>query len=108
MMLSIISLEGLRRKKGFAVEPEYSRAVGRMDLRASNKTEIIGIEIETGKSDVAHNVRQDLLANCTKVIVVCTDDPACSAVTRKLKDADLLIPNYVQVVLRDSLDINSP
>ena len=71
-------------------------------MLAQKDGEKIAIEIETGKSDVVWNVRQDLLARFDRVIVVATDEKAMGKVERQLAKKGLLgIPSRVNVVLRD-------
>ena len=62
---------------------------------------LLNIEIETGKSDVVWNVRQDLLSNYDKVLVVATDEKALKIVEEKLARAGLIIPKRVEIILRD-------
>ena len=61
----------------------------------------VAIEIETGKSDIVRNVKQDLLSGFDKILVVATDDKALRKVEQELARAGLLIPNKVDVALRD-------
>lgn len=68
---------------------------------ATKASERVAIEIETGKSDVVKNVKQNLLAKHSKIIVVATDETALRKVERELARAGLLIPSRVEVVLRD-------
>jgi len=89
------------RGLGYRVTLEAPRKGGYVDLLAERGTERVGIEIETGKSDVIANVRNDLAERFTRVVVVCTDDAAMTVVERKLVQAGLLIPNRVTLSLRD-------
>jgi hypothetical protein len=61
----------------------------------------IAIEIETGKSDVVWNVKQDLLSRFSTVLVVATDEGALDRVERQLAKAGLIVPKRINVVLRD-------
>ena len=54
------------RGLGYQVEVEAPRKEGRMDVLATNDSEVVALEIETGVSDVVHNVRQDLLTAATE------------------------------------------
>jgi hypothetical protein len=72
-----------------------------MDVDARKGGDRIAIEIETGKSDVASNVKRDLLAGAQQVIVVATDEPALGKVEKQLANAALVIPGRVWVVLQD-------
>ncbi|MBE3144679.1 MAG: hypothetical protein IMZ61_12280 [Planctomycetes bacterium] len=62
---------------------------------------LLNIEIETGKSDVVWNVRQDLLSNYDKVLVVATDEKAMKIVEEKLARVGLILPGRVEIVMRD-------
>ncbi len=90
-------------KRGYHITLEAPRKRGRIDLLAIKNSERLAVEIETGKSDVVHNVKQDILAGCHRVIVVATDETALKAVERKLAKANLLIPSRVEIVLKDGL-----
>ncbi len=89
------------RDDGHEVQLEAPRIGGRVDLVARKGSETTAVEIETGKSDVVWNVRQDLLAGFGKVLVVATDDSALRKVERQLAQAGLTIPGRIEVVLRD-------
>lgn len=86
---------------GYLVEHEARRGRGRVDVLARKGALRVAIEIETGKSDVLHNIRQDLLSGFDKVIVVATDEAALRKVERELAKAGLIIPSRLSVVLRD-------
>ena len=59
------------REKGYKVIEEKPIGGGKIvDLVAENDKERIGIEIETGKSDVFYNLTKDLEKGFDKVIVV--------------------------------------
>ena len=89
------------KEDGFAIELEAPRLNGRADVAAKRGGESVAIEIETGKSDVIWNVKQDLLAGFKRVLVVATDEAALGKVERQLATAGLLIPRRVDLVLRD-------
>ena len=72
-----------------------------MDVDARKGGDRIAIEIETGKSDVASNVKRDLLAGAHRVVVVATDEPALEKLEKQLANAALVIPGRVWVVLQD-------
>jgi hypothetical protein len=86
---------------GYHVELEAVRHEGRVDVLATKNTDSIAVEIETGKSDVVWNVKQNVLTGFYKVLVVATDDKALEKVERQLAKAGLIIPKRVEVVLRD-------
>ena len=79
------------------------RARQRVDLLAVKGDERIGIEIETGKSDAVANVKNCLLSEFSKNVVIATNDSALAKVERQLGEAGLLMVNRVDVVLRDAL-----
>ena len=89
------------KDEGYHVELEAPRQEGRVDVLARKCAESIAVEIETGKSDVVWNVKQNLLSGFRRVLVVATDDKALEKVERQLAMAGLIIPNRVNVVLRD-------
>jgi predicted RecB family endonuclease len=80
---------------------EALRKSGNVDVLAVKDGKTIAIEIETGKSNVVRNVKQDLLSGFDKVIVVATDKEALGKVERELARAGLMIPNRVEVILRE-------
>ena len=97
---------GKFKKRGYRVYLEVPRRSGKVDVVARKGAENIAIEIETGKSDVVWNVRQDLLSGYSKVLIIATDGKALKKVEQKLAHAGLIIPNRVEVVLRDRSRFN--
>ena len=93
------------RSEGYGVEIEAPRpgGTGRVDALARRGTESLALEVETGKSDVVGNVRQNLKAGFRKVLVVATDETALRKVERQLASAGMIMPTRVEVVLRDDL-----
>lgn len=89
------------REQGYEVELEAPRRNGRVDVLARRGTDSLAIEVETGKSDVVWNVRQNLKSGFRRVLVVPTDEAALRKVERQLASAGLIIPTRVEVVLRD-------
>ena len=69
-------------------------------MLACKGTERIAIEIETGKSDVVTNVRQDLLSGFTSILVVATDQAAMGRIEKQLGTAGLLIPGRVNLIIQ--------
>lgn len=90
--------------RGYDISFEHLRANGRVDVLATKNGERIGIEIETGKSDVVANVKNGILSKFTKILVVATDEVAMAKVEQQLAQAGLLIPNQVELVLRDEYE----
>lgn len=68
---------------------------------------MVGVEIETGKSDVVKNVKQDLMFGCTRIVIVATDKGAFGKVERELARAGLLGIDSIRVVLRDEYWVES-
>jgi hypothetical protein len=89
------------RANDYAVQVEAPRpSGGRVDVLATRTGESVAIEIETGKSNAVENVRRDLLAGYTRVVVIATTDQAWARVRRQLDSAGLLLAR-VTVVLRE-------
>ncbi len=93
---------GKFKKRGYRVYLEVPRRSGSVDVLARKGAENIAIEIETGKSDVVWNVRQDLLSGFEKVLVVATDKRALEKVERDLAKVGLIIDGKVEIVLGGS------
>lgn len=88
-------------KQGYIVALEYRRVGGCVDVFASNGVERVGIEVETGKSDVVKNVRNCLLSKFDRVLVVATDGTALQMVEQQLAQARLIIRGRIEIVARD-------
>lgn len=89
------------KEEGWRVEIEAKRIGGYVDVLAMRDGERIGIEIETGKSDIVANVRNCLRSRFDRVIVVATDARAMKTVETALGKAGLFIPGRVELVLRE-------
>ena len=89
------------REAGYQVREEVERNSGWVDVLATRKKEMVGVEIETGKSDVVKNVKSDLAMGYAKIVVVATDKWALRRVERDLVRAGLLGLNRIKAVLRD-------
>lgn len=87
-------------ENGYSVTVEAPRRNGRVDALAIKGTESIAIEIETGKSDVVSNVRQDLLSGFTRVLVVATDEAALKKIEEQLGAARLIISGRVILAIQ--------
>ncbi len=91
----------LYKERGYKVQLEAPRKNGHVDVLAQRASEGVAIEVETGKSDVVHNVRQDFLEGFHKIVVVATDEPALRTVESQLAKAGLILPGRIKVVLRN-------
>jgi Helicase HerA, central domain len=91
------------QEQGYRVrlEAPRARASGRADVSAIKDGKTTAIEIETGKSDVVRNVKQDLASGFDKVLMVATDKSAFEKIERSLAQAGLLIAGRVEIILRD-------
>lgn len=89
------------RQQGYRVQLEAPRpSGGRVDVLGTRASESVAIEVETGKSSIVENVRNDLRAGYDRIIVVATSEHAWVKVWRALQRAGLIIPQ-VSVVLRE-------
>lgn len=87
------------REQGYKVILESPRKSGNVDVLALKEGKTVAIEIETGKSNIVKNVKQDLLSGFDKVIVVATDKKALGKVERELARAGLIIDGKIEMVL---------
>ena len=83
------------RDRGFTIEMEAARKIGRVDVLATINHKRIAIEIETGKSNAVNNVRHGLQSRFDQILVVAVNEQAMRKVERQLIEAGLLIPNRV-------------
>ena len=88
-------------EQGYQVELEALRRGGRVDVLARKGAERVGIEVETGKSNVVENVKNGLLSRFDRVLVVATDEVAMGKVERQIGEAGLLILNKVDLIRRE-------
>jgi hypothetical protein len=88
---------------GYQVELEAPRAGGRVDVLARRGDERVGVEIETGSSDVRGNVANCLRSRFDRLVVVATSEGAQRKIEGLLADAGVLVRGRVSVVLRDGL-----
>ena len=93
------------KQEGYRVVLEATRKLGQVDVLAIKGKDFIAIEIETGKSDIPWNVKQDLRSGFNKIIVVATDDKAMAKIEYKLAKTGLLITGRIEIVMRDKLDM---
>ncbi len=89
------------RDEGYKVILEAPRNSGNVDVLAVKDGKRIAIEIETGKSDILQNVRQNLLSGFENILIVATDIQAFKKVETELAKAGLLGIKKIQVVLKD-------
>lgn len=89
-------------QRGYRVQLEAPRRRGRVDVLATNQSERVAIEIETGKSDAVGNVRNCLLSRFDRVLVVGVNRPAFEKVEMQIARAGLLIPRRVRVVVHQA------
>lgn len=80
------------RELGYQVSLEVSRKSGRVDVAATKDGQKIAIEVETGKSNFMHNVRQDLIVDYDKIIIIATDKYALEKIEKSLAKEGLIIP----------------
>jgi len=90
-------------ERGFTVIVEAPRNSGRVDVLARRGHATVAVEIETGKSDVVTNVREDLLSGFRTIMVVATDERAKAQVEAQLAHEGLVMERII-VVLRGALD----
>ncbi len=88
--------------QGYNVKLEAPCSGGKVDVLAYKPGKRIGIEVETGKSNVIVNVRRCLRAKLDKIVIVATTDAAAEKVQRELAKANLLIPSKIELVVRDN------
>ena len=95
----------LYEQKGYKVTLEAPRRHGRVDVLAVRPAESeeragesVAIEVETGKSDVVWNVKQDLLMGW-KVMVVATSRKESERIERELAKVGLIVPGRVEVMM---------
>lgn len=94
------------RNAGYAVMVEAPRRGGRVDVLAVKGAERVGIEVETGKSDVVSNVRNCLATKFDRVIVVATNEQAMRKVEQALAQDGLLVPGRVEIAIRQAMSGN--
>jgi len=91
----------LYKERGYSVQLEAPRKNGHVDILARKASESVAIEVETGKSDVVHNVRQDFLEGFQTIVVVATDENALRTVESQLAKAGLILPRRLRIILRN-------
>ncbi len=96
------------QEQGYRVRLEAPRTSGRVDVLAVKDGRSIAIEIETGKSDVVRNIKQDLVSGFDKVLAVATDRAAFEKTEKQLAQADLLIAGKVEIILGNNRTVLGP
>jgi hypothetical protein len=92
---------------GYFVQVEAPRVGGHVDILAKRGRERIGIEIETGRSDVTGNVRHGLREGFDTIIVVCVDRQALDRCESVLAREGLLIPGRIQTTRAATTSANT-
>jgi len=89
-------------KMSYRTELEAKRKTfGNVDVLALKDGKSIAIEIETGKSDIFQNIRENLLSRYDRLLIVATNKKAEEKIMRLLAQKGLIIPGKIDVVLRD-------
>ena len=94
-------LAAVLEELGYQIRFEAERVGGRVDVLATKDGERIGIEVETGKSDVLGNIGHCLLSGFSTILVVATDEKAMARVEQPLGSQGLLIPQRITLALQD-------
>jgi len=89
------------REKGYKVQLEAPRKSGNVDVLVVRDGKTMAIEIETGKSDIMRNVRQNLLSGFDRMLIVATDSKAYEKVENLLAKERLLGIDRISLVLQD-------
>ncbi|MBL4653823.1 MAG: ATP-binding protein [Flavobacteriales bacterium] len=87
------------KQQGFQVRLEATRHGGTVDILAFDDKQQIGVEIETGKSDMLSNVKNGLLSRFNKIIVIATDRRSNSVIEKQLAKQYLLLKSRLRLVL---------
>ncbi len=88
-------------EQGFKVAMEAPRKSGNVDVLAVKDGKSTAIEIETGKSDIVRNVKQNLLSGFDRLLIVATDEKAMGKVEREIAKAGLMGIEKIEIILRD-------
>lgn len=87
------------KRHGFEAILEATRQGGHVDVLAFNEKCLIGIEIETGKSDFLSNLKNGLLSGFTKIFIVATSKKAREKIEKALVREGLLLPLRIRLIL---------
>lgn len=85
------------KEMDYKVQLEAPRKSGNVDVLAVKDGRRVAIEVETGKSNIIRNVKQNLLSAFDKVVIVATDKKALGKVERELARAGLLGSERIEV-----------
>lgn len=88
---------------GYEVAFEAGRRGGRVDVVATKEMSRIGIEIETGKSDIKGNVVNCLASGFDEILVAATNEEAAKKVEEVLGSAGLMLPERIALAVQDRL-----
>ena len=87
------------RDLGFLVEVEKPTGGGQtIDLVATKDGQTLAVEVETGTSDVAANIRKCIRFGCQRVLVLGTSAHAMHHISQSLRDLDTATPERVSVL----------
>ena len=87
---------------GYRVQLEAPRNSGAVDVLAQMEGKTLAVEIETGKSDILRNVKQNLLSRFDNILIIATDKKAFQTIESTLAQGGLLGLKKIAVLLRDS------
>ncbi len=87
------------KEQGYQVSLEAPRKSGRVDVLAVKDGKSVAIEIETGKSDIIRNVKQNLLSGFDQILIVATNQKAFKKVEQVLAVEGFLGIGKIEVVV---------
>jgi len=85
-------------EQGYQVILEAPRKSGRVDILAVKDGKSVAIEIETGKSDIIRNVKQNLLSGFDQILIVATNKNVFKKIERILAQEGLLGLGKIEIV----------
>ena len=89
------------RELGHKIDIESPRNSGAVDILATRDGKSIAIEIETGKSDIIRNVKQNLLSSFGRIMIVATNEKALAKVEREIAATGLYGITRIHIVLKE-------
>lgn len=84
--------------EGYAVTLEAQRRNGRVDVLATRNGRRVAIEIETGRSNVVENVKNDLRSGFAQIIIVVADPRRLDRIEAALARHELLLRGRVFIL----------